>query len=159
MTTAPISMRDPGSARYTTQDAAGVQQTLGSMRAAWPVQFSLVGIGTQSDAVSWNSTAAVVIDISLSVTNPAGTLGGGTLSIEVNTAGQSAYGGSDGWKQVVASIHIPATGAAFERFGILGKANILTIESGGPRIRFSNTGPDTVEIVAMVAPVAANPSC
>lgn len=159
MTTSPISMRDPGSARYTTQDMAGAQQTLGPMRATWPALVTLVGVGTQNDAVSWNSTAAVLVDICLSVTNPGGTLGGGTLSIEVNAAGQSAYGGSDGWIPVVSTIHIPAGGAAFERYGLLGKANILTIDAGGPRIRITNSGPDTVEIVAMVAPVAPNPSC
>lgn len=162
MTTSPVATRPPANARFLTEDAAGPQQTLGPLRAGWPVEVSQTGPGTASDVFTWDEQAALVLDIALSVTNGSSTLDGGTVTVEVNASGQSAYGASDGWVAVVPTIGWLAGAAPFFLSGLLGKAYVLTkAGQSGARIRIvvTNAGLDEVVATALVAPVVANPSC
>ena len=160
MTTEPISMRDPASSRFNTQDTAGGQQTLGEVRAGWPVQITQAGAGTQNDGVTWDAQSAVIIEAGISLSAGGGLLTGGTALIEVQVSGQSAYSGADGWQPVAPTINWRVNAVPFEKTALLGKAHILTVAgAGGARVRVTVTGADTAEVVVFVAPVAANPAC
>ena len=70
MTTKPVAHRPVGNARFVTEDTAGTQQSLGGVRAGWPLSIVRTGAGTTSDANTWDEQAAVVLDLMLSVINP-----------------------------------------------------------------------------------------
>ncbi len=162
MTTSPVATRSPANARFATEDIAGAQQTLGTIRAGWPVEVRQSGAGTAADAVQWDAQAAVVLDAAIRITKDplAPQLDGGTLVLEVYVSGQSAYNGADGWVAVLPTIEWLTGSDPLFLSGVLGKAHILTKAGDqGPRIRITVTGPDWVEIVALVAPVVANPVC
>ena len=161
MTTSPVAMRSPANGRFTTEDTAGPQQTLGAIRAGWPVAIQQVGVGTAEDSVIWDEQSALVIDAALAVSVSGGEpqIQGGSVKVQVTVSGQSAYSGSDGWVSVVPTITWK-TGSDPHLYGnLLGKAHLLTKSSSGTRIRIVVTGVDTVDIVALVAPVVENPAC
>lgn len=162
MTTSPIATRRDG--RFATEDVAGPQQTLGLVRAGWPVELTRLGTGpaTVEDSVQWDAQAAIVLDAAISIVkDPADAqLAGGTLLLEVNVAGQSAYSGADGWMAVVPEIEWLAGADPLFLSGALGKAHVLTKAGDqGARIRITSSSADWVRVVAMVAPVVANPAC
>ena len=162
MTTSPVATRNPANARFTTEDIAGAQQTLGIIRAGWPVEVRQSGAGTATDTVQWDAQAAVVLDAAVRITKDplAPQLDGGTLLLEVNLSGQTAYNGTDGWVAVVPAIEWPTGSDPLFLSGVLGKAHLLTKAGDqGSRIRVTVSGPDWVEVVALVAPVVANPLC
>ena len=161
MTTKPISMREPASGRYVTQDQAGALRTLGDARTGWPISVVRVGAGTTADALAWDAEPALILDLGVSVGNAAAALAGGTVRIDVYAAGQAAYSGTDGWIAAVATLSWIAGQAPFVASGLLGKAVILTGIPTSPasRLRIVVTGADPVQLMGYAAPISTNPAC
>jgi len=104
----------------------------------------------------------VVVDATITITkDPAAPqLDGGTLSLEVKVSGQAAYSGVDGWMPVVPPIEWFAGSDPRFLSGVLGKAYVLTTSGAqGARLRVVVTGSDWIDVIVLVAPVVASPSC